>query len=94
MYTVVYTKQFAKSFKKLIKKSKYGLLQEELEECVVSLAQGKKLALGYRDNKLQGEWGRAREFHLRGDVLVIYEIRESILVLTLLDIGSHSQLFR
>ena len=93
MYTVVYTKQFGKSFKKLIKQSKVLLLQEELEECVVTLAQGKKLTASYRDHKLQGVWGGAREFHLRGDVLVIYEIQENILVLTLFDIGSHAQLF-
>ena len=93
MYTVVYTKQFGKSFKKLMKQLGSPLLQKELEECVVTLAQGKKLSASYRDYKLQGEWGGAREFHLRGDVLVIYEIRERILTLTLLGIGSHSQLF-
>ena len=93
MYTVVYTKQFGKSFKKLMKQSGFPLLQKELEECVVTLAHGEKLGTSYRDHKLQGEWGGAREFHLRGDILVIYEIRERILTLTLLDIGSHSQLF-
>ena len=93
MYTVVYTKQFGKSFKKIAKQSQYLLFQKELEECVITLAQGKKLGVSYRDHKLQGAWGGAREFHLRGDVLVIYEIQENILILTLLDIGSHAQLF-
>ena len=44
------------------------------------------------DHSLNGESIGFREFHVSGDLLVIYKITEDILYLT--RIGSHSQLFK
>jgi mRNA interferase YafQ len=44
------------------------------------------------DHPLNGEWKDFREFHLGGDMLVIYHRSEDNI--TLARIGTHSQLFK
>ncbi len=43
------------------------------------------------DHALKGEWQDFREFHISGDLLVIYRIDGDIIRLT--RIGTHSELF-
>lgn len=43
------------------------------------------------DHSLAGNWSGFREFHMSGDLLVIYKIDNNIL--NLVRIGSHSELF-
>ncbi len=45
-----------------------------------------------RNHYLSGEWSDTQEFHISGDLLVIYMINENSL--QLLRIGTHSQLFK
>ncbi|MCK5537593.1 MAG: type II toxin-antitoxin system YafQ family toxin [Bacteroidales bacterium] len=44
------------------------------------------------EHKLEGEWHDTREFHISGDLLVIYLLENDRL--ELLRIGRHSQLFK
>ena len=45
-----------------------------------------------RDHRLTGEYSGFREFHIGGDLLIVYVIEDDILRLT--RIGTHSQLFK
>ncbi len=45
-----------------------------------------------RDHRLTGEYSGFREFHIAGDLLIVYVIEDDILRLT--RIGTHSQLFK
>ena len=45
-----------------------------------------------RDHDLLGEYKGFREFHLGGDILIVYTVRDNILYLQ--RIGTHSQLFK
>lgn len=45
-----------------------------------------------RDHELKGEYKDTREFHISGDLLVIYRI--NIDTVELIRIGTHSQLFK
>ena len=56
------------------------------------LLDGKELPLEARDHNLIGNYTGFKEFHVGGDLLVIYCIADDILRLT--RIGIHSQLFR
>ena len=56
------------------------------------ILQGKPLPPEALDHPLTGEYKGFREFHLSGDVLIIYTVREDILYLQRM--GTHSQLFR
>jgi mRNA interferase YafQ len=44
-----------------------------------------------KNHQLSGEWADTQEFHISGDLLVIYRINTESL--ELLRIGTHSQLF-
>jgi mRNA interferase YafQ len=44
------------------------------------------------DHQLKGEWNDFREFHVSGDLLVIYKVEDKTLYLV--RIGTHSQLFK
>jgi len=56
------------------------------------LLQGEPLPLEARDHSLQGEWCEYREFHISGDLLVIYKKVEKKIYLA--RIGTHAQLFK
>ena len=57
------------------------------------LISAKKIPENYKDHQLQGDLKEYRECHVRGDVLIVYKKEERLLILTLIDIGSHSYLF-
>ena len=59
---------------------------------LVILLEGNELPPESRDHSLNGEYTDFREFHIGGDLLIIYLIEDNILRLT--RIGTHSQLFK
>lgn len=62
-------------------------------EVIEILANGGKLDAKYRDHDLSGNFKGTRECHIEPDWLLIYEIKEDILVLMLSRTGTHSDLF-
>lgn len=58
---------------------------------ISKLIEQKELPPEAKDHSLSGDWSDFREFHVSGDLLVIYKIGENTLYLV--RIGSHSQLF-
>ncbi len=56
------------------------------------LLEGKALPLEARDHSLIGNYSSFREFHIGGDLLVVYYIEDDIIRLT--RIGTHSQIFK
>jgi mRNA interferase YafQ len=61
-----------------------------LIEAIDLLAAGKELPAAYRDHQLNGELRQYRECHIRGNLLLVYQVRENELMLVLVDIGTHS----
>ena len=59
---------------------------------LVILLEDTTLPLESRDHNLLGEYVGFREFHIGGDLLIIYVIKDDVLRLT--RIGTHSQLFK
>ncbi|MEI6581206.1 MAG: type II toxin-antitoxin system YafQ family toxin [bacterium] len=91
MYQVVFTSQYKKSLKKISRSGNFPI--KEIERVIVLLILGKMLPVKYRDHGLNGEFSDYRECHIQGDLLLIYKIEKENLILILVDIGSHSQLF-
>ena len=58
---------------------------------IALLLEEKQLPAESKDHRLTGEYTGFREFHIGGDLLVIYIVEDDILRLT--RIGTHSQLF-
>ncbi len=91
MYQVKFTTTYKKSYK-LMKKR--GLDLSLLDEAVELLRQGKQLDKKYRDHGLSGNFAGFRECHIKPDWLLVYLIESDVLTLTLVDTGSHSDIFK
>ena len=91
MSLVILTSQFRRSFKKILKSGRYT--RKEVEDVVEMIARGETLDLKYRDHWLHGELLNERGCHIHPDLILVYRIENNNLVLTLIDIGSHSDLF-
>ena len=89
-YGIVRTSRFKREYRRMQKR---GANMELLHRVIELLAQGKPLPDKHRDHALEGSFSDARECHIRPDWLLIYRIEESVLVLTLMQTGTHSDLF-
>ena len=89
-YEVQWSSQFKKDVKRA-KKRNYDL--EELFAVVSMLGRDEALDDRYHDHALGGDWVGHRELHIRPDWLLIYQKRDSVLVLELARTGTHSDLF-
>ena len=89
-YSIKFTNQFKRDLK-LAKKQSKDI--DKLFEIIEILADGNQLPAKYRDHELTGNYKDTHECHIEPDWLLIYEIREDILVLMLNRVGSHSELF-
>ena len=91
MYQVKFTTTYKKIYK-LMKKR--GLDLSLLDEVVDLLRQGRQLDERYRDHSLSGSFAGFRECHIKPDWLLVYLIENDVLTLTLVDTGSHSDIFK
>jgi mRNA interferase YafQ len=92
VYEIVRTKRFKTAYKRV--QNLKGFKKEIFGEVVRTLALGNKLSEKYRDHKLAGNLKNFRECHLAPDILLMYQIDDGVLVLTLVSIGNHAQLFK
>lgn len=90
MYTLKFTSAYKKRYKLMIKR---GFDSSLLDEVVDQLRRGLPLDEKYRDYELTGNFKGFRECHVKPDWLLIYLVENDILTLTLVDTGSHSDLF-
>ena len=91
-YKIARTKRFKTAYKRV---SQYKNFDPAIFIRVVSaLASGETLDRKYKDHKLSGKMKNFRECHLAPDILLLYEIDGGNLILTLVSIGNHSQIFK
>lgn len=89
-YEIFHTSQFKKSFKLCHKR---GYPMEELADVIKKLADDIPLEEKFHDHELFGQLKGIRECHIRPDWLLEYKKIETKLILTLIDTGTHSDLF-
>ncbi|MGM9905622.1 type II toxin-antitoxin system YafQ family toxin [Lactobacillus sp.] len=90
MYSVKFTSAYKKSYKRMLKR---GYDVSLLDQVVDVLRQGGQLADRYQDHSLKGKFIGFRECHIKPNWLLIYLIENDQLTLTLIDTGSHADLF-
>lgn len=88
-YGLSRTKRFKKSYKKLHLKDDDEAVYIDV---VSNLLNGVALVPRHKDYYLKGDFEGYRECHLKPDLLLIYRIHEQ--KIQLVDIGSHSDLFK
>ena len=86
MLKIYYGSRFKKDYKR-------GCKQEDFRKVVEILITNKPLPDKYRDHSLSGNYNGFRECHINPDWLLIYQIDNDILTLTLTRTGTHSDLF-
>ncbi len=91
MLLVRHSSAYKKSFKKLSKSGKFP--REELESIITKIQNSEVLELKYQDHYLSGPLSDCRECHIKSDLLLVYKIENNNLVLLLVNLGSHSDLF-
>nr|WP_165532682.1 type II toxin-antitoxin system YafQ family toxin [Helicobacter pylori] len=79
-------KSFQKDFDKLLLN---GFDDSVLKEVI--LRKKEPLPPPFKDHALNGVWKPYRERHIKPDVLLVYRVKNN--VLTLVRLGSHSELF-
>ena len=89
-HTIKWTSRFKKEYKLLMKR---GEDIQALDNVIRLLAEGVKLPPECRDHVLSGRYAGLHECHVHPDLLLIYDLDEGVLVLTLFRTGSHSDLF-
>ena len=91
MYLVRSTQGYRKAYKRVSRQQ--GFDQKLLDEIIDTLSRDEALDPRYQDHQLTGELGNARECHLKHNLLLAYEKHDDILVLLLIDIGTHDDVF-
>ncbi len=89
-YELILTGKFKKGLK-LAKKR--GLDISLLQDIVEKLLHKIPLEAKNRDHALIGNYKGYRECHIQPDWLLIYLIEDDVLTLTLIDTGTHADLF-
>lgn len=90
IYEVKWSGKFKKGYK-LAKKR--GLDISLLEEIIDKLRRGIPLEEKHHDHELKGKYKDFRECHIQPDWLLIYLLENDVLTLTLVDTGTHADLF-
>ncbi|GAA7312791.1 type II toxin-antitoxin system YafQ family toxin [Helicobacter pylori] len=89
MLEIELKKKFTKDLKKHILNQKIEL--EVFDLVVENLRNQIPLDKRFKDHALSGTYKGCRECHIKPDVLLVYRVKDN--VLTLVRLGSHSELF-
>lgn len=92
MYKVVLSRRYKTAFKRFSRRKNFD--GQLLEEIISTLACGKKLGINHNDHQLTGELKEYRECHVKNNILLMYQKHENVLILLLVDLGTHDDLFR
>jgi len=90
-YGIARTNRFKREYKLMQKR---GADMQLLHDVINLLRKGIPLPAKYCDHALTGNFSGTRECHIKPDWLLVYQIEEDILVLTLMRTGTHSDLFK
>lgn len=91
MLRIEYTSKFKKDIKLMYKR---GYKSDDLKSVIDYLVRQEPLPQKYCDHELSGKYTGFRECHIKPDWLLIYQIYDDILILSLSRTGTHSDLFR
>ena len=90
MYRIEVSNKFKQSLKKL---RKGGINLKPINDVINILSKGEILPAKYKNHPLRGNLKGYYDCHVLPDLVLIYKIEKERLVLILLDIDTHSNLF-
>jgi len=93
MYAIVSTKKYRKALKKLSQSGNKADIKK-LDKVISILVSGKELPKKYGNHALIGDLSGYEECHIKGNLLLVYYKVKKDLVLVLVGVGNHDDLFR
>jgi len=92
-YKIVFSTKFKKMLKKI---QKQNINLEELFIVIDKLANKELLDIKYKNYNLVNDkhYKNCYECHIRPELLLIYQYNDEKLLLLLINVGSHSELFK
>ncbi|MBS9782494.1 MAG: type II toxin-antitoxin system YafQ family toxin [Arcobacter sp.] len=87
MYKLETSSKFEKQYKKISKTKDIVFV----DEVISRLLKGEKLEKKYKDHLLKGNFKGYRECHIKPDLLLVYKKQDDVLLLTCIQLGSHSE---
>lgn len=87
---IIWTSRFKKDYKAALKR---GLDIALIDNIIRLLAKRETLPHRCSDHALTGDMIGWRECHIQPDWLLVYRVKEELLILTLSRTGTHSELF-
>lgn len=90
-YKIQATSKYKKHLKLLAKRNLDNV--RKIDAVVQLLQRGLALPEKMKDHVLVGNWAGHHECHVAPDLLLIYKIVEDVLILELVDTGTHADLF-
>jgi mRNA interferase YafQ len=90
MYIIKWSSQFKKDYKRFLYNNK---LLSEIDNTILLLASWDVLDKKFKDHSLSWQYLWCRECHVKPDVLLVYKYDKEDLLLLLVRVGSHSDLF-
>lgn len=91
MYTLYLSASAKKSLKKLKSNKKFD--RDNFNNVLDILLRGEKLEKKYKNHILIGNYASCQECHVQNDLLLIYHYLDDKLILYIVNVGSHSELF-
>lgn len=88
-YTVQTTTKFDRSVKRLNEKD-----QDMVWDVIYAIAYRRPLLASCKDHPLKGDKRGLRECHVKNDLVLTYTLDRGVMVLTAVDVGSHSNVLR
>jgi mRNA interferase YafQ len=92
MREIEYTNQFSKDYKRESRVPNNRDLDQKLELILNVLCNDQAIPKSFKDHSLKGIYSGTRECHIKPDLLLVY-IKGGKVNLTLVRLGSHSELF-
>ena len=91
MYELEYSGQFKKDLKRCISR---GCNPASLQVVLDLLQANGELPQNYRPHRLSGKFAHYWECHIESDWLLIYDVKNTIKLVSLARTGTHSDLFK
>ena len=92
IFSVTTTKEYRKAFSRLLYSGRHNDL-EKVKDCVSLLENDTVLPAHYKNHNLVGEYAGISECHIKFDLLLMYKINRGTALITLINLGSHPELF-
>lgn len=91
-YKIERTTKFIKQYAKLVKQKNFK--EQEFIKVLKLLVNNEPLPIKYRNHLLEPKSSGIWECHIQPDILLEYKRNKNELILLLISIGSHSDLFK